>query len=271
MTTLVELERQHILEALRECRGVMRGPRGAATKLGMKIDAFLYKIKKHNITRQEIAEVIMPDVQDPIRELQMERAVTKRSGLSGKRLSASRVYGTIDYIAKYIFRGDEKMVSYARLVAEDGDSRFQTFVEAWEADRSSGLPSRAHETLATIAKNSGINSIDFCVEVMRACMKRNIDISNMYAGLAHPKVVQRNIAQALKPKGIRDREIFFQHTGWLPLPKGSQINVNAQATAQSLSAAKGSSNEEEGPPLPPFEEQTVEASMIARREFEEQK
>jgi formate hydrogenlyase transcriptional activator len=49
--TLAEAEREHILRALRAARWVVRGPNGAAARLGMKRSTLQWKIKKLGISR----------------------------------------------------------------------------------------------------------------------------------------------------------------------------------------------------------------------------
>ena len=50
-TTLEGTEREHIIKTLRETRGVLAGPNGAASRLGLKRTTLQYKIKKLGITR----------------------------------------------------------------------------------------------------------------------------------------------------------------------------------------------------------------------------
>jgi len=50
-TTLEGTEREHIIKILRETRGVLAGPNGAASRLGLKRTTLQYKIKKLGITR----------------------------------------------------------------------------------------------------------------------------------------------------------------------------------------------------------------------------
>ena len=50
-TTLEGTEREHIIKILRETRGVLAGPNGAALRLGLKRTTLQYKIKKLGITR----------------------------------------------------------------------------------------------------------------------------------------------------------------------------------------------------------------------------
>jgi formate hydrogenlyase transcriptional activator len=53
--TLEGAEREHILRVLRECGGQISGPRGAATKLGLKRTTLQSKMRKLRITRQGLA------------------------------------------------------------------------------------------------------------------------------------------------------------------------------------------------------------------------
>ena len=49
--TLKSTEREHIIKVLRETRGVLAGPNGAAKRLGLKRTTLQYKMKKLGITR----------------------------------------------------------------------------------------------------------------------------------------------------------------------------------------------------------------------------
>jgi formate hydrogenlyase transcriptional activator len=50
--TLEEVEREHILRVLRETHGVIGGPQGAATRLGLRRTTLLYRLEKLGISRQ---------------------------------------------------------------------------------------------------------------------------------------------------------------------------------------------------------------------------
>ncbi|HVA01409.1 MAG TPA: sigma 54-interacting transcriptional regulator [Terriglobia bacterium] len=54
--TLEEAEREHILRVLREARGIIGGPHGAATRLGLKRTTLNSKMRKLGITREEISD-----------------------------------------------------------------------------------------------------------------------------------------------------------------------------------------------------------------------
>jgi formate hydrogenlyase transcriptional activator len=49
---LDQTEREHIIKTLRETRGVLAGPNGAASRLGLKRTTLQYKLKKLGITRE---------------------------------------------------------------------------------------------------------------------------------------------------------------------------------------------------------------------------
>ena len=51
--TLADAEREHILGVLRETHWVVRGPHGAATRLGMKRSTLQWKMKKLGLSRPE--------------------------------------------------------------------------------------------------------------------------------------------------------------------------------------------------------------------------
>ena len=51
--TLQDRERDHIIEVLRQTRGVLSGPRGAAARLGLKRTTLQYKLQKLGISRTE--------------------------------------------------------------------------------------------------------------------------------------------------------------------------------------------------------------------------
>ena len=52
--TLVKAEREHIARVLRECGGMISGPRGAAEKLGLKRTTLQSKMRKLGISRQDL-------------------------------------------------------------------------------------------------------------------------------------------------------------------------------------------------------------------------
>ena len=52
-STLESTEREHILRVLRESKGLIGGPKGAATRLGLKRTTLNSKLKKLRIERED--------------------------------------------------------------------------------------------------------------------------------------------------------------------------------------------------------------------------
>ena len=53
VATLQDAEREHILKTLREARGLISGPQGAAARLGLKRTTLNSKMRKLGITRKD--------------------------------------------------------------------------------------------------------------------------------------------------------------------------------------------------------------------------
>jgi transcriptional regulator with GAF, ATPase, and Fis domain len=53
-TTLEAAEREHILRVLRETKGVIAGPHGAAARLGLKRTTLNFRVRKLGITRKDL-------------------------------------------------------------------------------------------------------------------------------------------------------------------------------------------------------------------------
>lgn len=121
---------------------------------------------------------------------------------------------------------------------------------------------RSAYTLERICKELEVNPshlLGVCVEVAH---EHHANVTKMLSYLAMPKVMKRNITEALKPSGTEDRRMFMTSTGLLPVPKGSTINVSANAQAASMTT--------DGQPsgLPSFEDSTNTFSEIIRNAVE---
>lgn len=89
---------------------------------------------------------------------------------------------------------------------------------------------------------AGVRPSKLVGAVTSCAMEHGADVGNLVYAASHPKVVAAGIAAALKPEGQRDREMLFQHAGFIPIPKSTTVNVNASASAaaQAAAAAQGS-------------------------------
>lgn len=94
-------------------------------------------------------------------------------------------------------------------------------------------------------------------KVVEAAFEFNFDVSNFIAAVMHLDVVQASINRALQPHGVEDRRFQFLHSGFIPLPRGSTIQIN-----NSLQA-RASINGKEAGPLK-FEGEMMEFDQIVR-------
>lgn len=77
--------------------------------------------------------------------------------------------------------------------------------------------------------------------------------STIIAAVNHPRVVQKSVDMALTDEGIDDRTLLAKATGFLPSPKGSQINIHNAPTASATALA--------APVIAPPPEQTIRRAV----------
>jgi len=129
----------------------------------------------------------------------------------------------------------------ARL-ARTSDPRAARFLAAWEALDASEQQARG--AADAVCRQIGLNPTELLSAAARAAISVSKCVVEMETALALPSVVAQTIRMALTPKGTADRKMIFQHTGFLPTPRGSQtfigITQNAQAntTAQRVAMPK---------------------------------
>jgi hypothetical protein len=94
-----------------------------------------------------------------------------------------------------------------------------------------------------------------CVEV---AYEHHANVTRILTYMSMSKVMKRNITQALKKDGIEDRKMFMQASNILPTPKGSIINVTANAQSATLTKQGDASGAQA------FEEGTISLSEVIR-------
>jgi len=150
---------------------------------------------------------------------------TSRNG----RMSAAKQIGletlpfdnTLSVVFREIRGGFASTIDFARIASET-DPRFAKLVALWD-DLSHTARKRLHAE--DLCKAAEILPEDYLSEVTRLMFRVNIDAANLIAAAAHPKVIKRAVIEAQRPEGIQDRRFLMQHSGFLPLPNGTVINV----------------------------------------------
>jgi hypothetical protein len=126
--------------------------------------------------------------------------------------------------------GLDNFIAMTRL-ARTSDSGAARFLDVWDAlDESEQLSGAAADDIC-----EQIGLLDLLKAVADATIRFSIYTARLRAAFAMPSIVERSIEVALTEKGAADRKMQLQHSGFLPIPVGSQTNI---AIMQSNTAAQ---------------------------------
>jgi hypothetical protein len=186
---------------------------------------------------------------------------SNRSAATASRIGLTRPFvaklprlGTLAYAASRLPGGKWTFIDFARLCQ---DECIKALVYRW--DTLSHYDQR-RTSLEALCEAMGIEPARLLGEVVAAAYQYNQDVSNLVAAVIHPKVVQASIDRALEPEGIDDRRFQFQHSGFLPSPRGPAVNVyNSLRPTVAVNAPENSG-------LPRFEDGVIAISSMLRGE-----
>ncbi len=102
-----------------------------------------------------------------------------------------------------------------------------------------------------VCVSGGVNAIDLLKALVGAAYEAGVETANMVAAVAHPEVVAASVRSAKRINseiGWRDRELLLKHHGFVPIPKGTTVNIGVTANAQAASVAAATSE----PSVPSF-------------------
>lgn len=91
---------------------------------------------------------------------------------------------------------------------------------------------------------AGIDISQFMHTILVSVQIFGVTLGNLTAAINLPRVVQASVDEAVKPEGLADREMQLKHAGFLPMPKGSQVSVSVNATANAQQATIAPSPED---------------------------
>ena len=142
---------------------------------------------------------------------------------------------------RYVEGGRATVLSYIQLAAMNGNDSALTF---WHVYEGLSAYEKGVVSFDDICASANIKPKAILMAVAASGFDAGCDIANLVAAHVHPKVVDASIKAALKTDGIEDRRMLLQHAGFIPVPKGTSITVNASshAVAQAHSAAVSSSS-----------------------------
>lgn len=138
----------------------------------------------------------------------------------------------------------EDFIKMTRL-ARETEPGVARFLDAWDTLGASERQARG--AADAICEQVGLASVDLLRVAADAACRFSMCVVQMQVALVLPSIVLRSVETALTDKGIADRKMLFQHSGFLPTPKTSQTAFSAMQNAQATAAAQPVS-------LPPVEQ-----------------
>lgn len=142
--------------------------------------------------------------------------------------------GSLTLATRHMKRGRGGVLGYIQLAASEGNVEAKTWMLCWS--ELSPYEQRTI-TLDDICAACGVSAVKLLKAIVGVAYEANIDVANLVAAATHPEVVAASAKHAMKKDGIEDRKLLFQHHNFIPVPKGTTINVHASASAQAASSA----------------------------------
>ena len=183
------------------------------------------------------------------------RSVGYESSRSAKPLPTGTARKSLHYAACKINGGIRQFVEYVRMGSAT-DPDVLPFLEFWD---SQAEYVRERWTLDQFAHHSKVPAEKVFAAASKAAFKYNADVSDMIAMAAMPQIVETSVKSARKEAGrnsFRDRELLLKHSGFVPLPQGSIINI--QNSNQAVSNAASNAG------IPDFSDTITETADVVR-------
>lgn len=176
-----------------------------------------------------------------------------------RKLGLKRIIGggPIAQLTAQLAGGKKFFMECAKLAVQI-EPRLACVSESYERLNRPSL--RAAVPLDELCAMHGIDPRHYIGVVGEAALRYENNSAILLIALSMPEVVNRSIKEALKPEGVADRKMLFQHAGIIPVPAGQTINVKATANA----AAKAETITETRKALPSFEQSMMESDAILR-------
>jgi hypothetical protein len=155
--------------------------------------------------------------------------------------------GSITMATRYIEGGRATVLGYIQLAAMNGNDSAMLWWHAYE-----GLSKYEQSVVSydDVCAASGISPKLILMAIAGAGFDANCDIANLLASHLHPRVVEASGKEAITPRGIEDRKLLMQHQGFIPVPKGTTINISSSAHSQAIAAAHAAATSD--PSVPSF-------------------
>lgn len=130
------------------------------------------------------------------------------------------------------------------------------FLDKWFSFR--GKPNVSRVSWDDICVECGFEWTKLVTMALEAALTTNHHLAAMKAAVALPEVVDKMVKFAKRKDGVKDREMLFRHSNFLPVPAGTTVSIVNQVAAR----AQASNSPET---LVPFEKDVIDAEEDGRR------
>lgn len=141
------------------------------------------------------------------------------------------------------------------------DAAMKKLCEMWDGLSNSDR-TRLH--LSDLCAAAGVEPEVFLGRTMEVVARQNGPVAAMLAAVAHPEIVAKTVKFAKQKSGVADRKFLHEHSGFIPVPKGTTIINRFQQLNQTNTLAAPTPDSHE---LPAFEQDAVMFGKSERGEL----
>lgn len=190
--------------------------------------------------------LLRPTVEDKLR-VKLQQLLTAMSksaedGANARKLRTLPGVSALSVMTRYIDGGRARFIEFVQLAMLNGNEPCSRWLLVF-ADLTPA--ERAQVSYDDVCEASGTRPAEIVGAITSAAVQFGMDVGNFVAAATHPQVVNAAVKYAKRSGGGRDREMLFQHSGFIPVPKNAipstVVNVNASATASAQAAAQAQS------------------------------
>lgn len=181
-------------------------------------------------------------LQDRIR-LQLRASAHKRDGDAGALRLTSTLPGiqALSFVTRHLEGGRTRFVELVQLAAMNQVPVAQRWYAVY-ADLD--LNGRMHCSFDDVCAAAGVTPAEIMGLLVTTGMQQGIDVGNLVAAGLHPDLVKISGDSAKRIVGeyaniaLEDRRMQFLHHNFIPAPRGTVVNVSANAQAAAAASAE---------------------------------
>lgn len=149
----------------------------------------------------------------------------------------------IAMMLRFVPRGRASAIEMMQRAARNGDISALRWWTVWQDLREID---RKKADLDAICEAAGVAPDEFMAVVISTAMRLGNDSADLVAAIMHPRIVAQTARSAMRIGGEhaeiaqKDRQWMLENRKFIAGPKGTVVNVNAQANAAAAAAAQPS-------------------------------